>query len=153
MGSQMDMEFTLILIEPSMQASGIMINNTEGAWKLGQMALCSKVSIKMVRNMGQVNLIGQTNLNTKVNFRTITSTVRGFTNGKMDANTRAHGAIRKCMAKEFLLLLMDVSTKERTWMTRNKGLESFLGRMERYIQVNHSLVYNYIIIVSIISLF
>jgi hypothetical protein len=60
--------FTITQMEHVMKAGGLRINNTAKVKKYGLIMLATRVSTKMAKNMATVNLFGQTDQRTQVNF-------------------------------------------------------------------------------------
>lgn len=89
-----------MLTVPITTANGLMINNMEKAWNLGQMVRSMKENTSMVRKKAKANLLLLMVAFTKENLNLMKYVDLDNTRGPMENNMKVSGLIIKCMDKE-----------------------------------------------------
>jgi hypothetical protein len=89
-----------MLMEPTITVIGLMINNMDLVWSLGQMVLNMKVIILMVKKRERESLHLLMAVITKESLNKMKYVDMANTIGPMVSNTMVNGVTIKCMEKE-----------------------------------------------------
>jgi hypothetical protein len=109
-------ESTPIQMALAMKEIGKKISSTAMALRDGPMVLAIKDSMLRGRNMGRVNLSGQTGVLSAETFMTTTLRVEVSMNGPMEEFSMENGKITRCRGMEHLLGLMGENMSDSTMM-------------------------------------
>ena len=140
-----DLEFIIIQMARDTKDGGLKINNMEMEKKFGQTMLVTKVSTKMVRNMGTASSFGLMDQPIpEISLITIFMD-RVFILGQMVVNTMVNGVQIKCMDQVFLHGMMVEDMKESTLMIKNKVMVYSLGPMVANMKGNGRMVNNMVL--------